>query len=292
MKDRLSDLQMVTKDPDDDEYFSEVDEKELDHQAVVFEENCTMDMVFKEAQSLRQEIALLRMDVKRLGVQNKRFLTSVRRISSIKRDASGIARDIRARGEGIYSRLQNLEAQRKDLEEKHGRNSALVRIVHSQYVSVTHAFHDAMFEYNQAEMAQREYCKTRIQRQLGIMGREITGDQIEEMIETGKWNLFSENLQTEGRTSRSALAEIENRHKELLDLEGRIREIHDLFLQIALLVEEQGSMLENIEANVCSTQDYVGKARSHIKKATRCKRKNPCKKMLCCCFPCLNRPAE
>ncbi|KAL1257499.1 hypothetical protein QQF64_010743 [Cirrhinus molitorella] len=47
-----------------------------------------------------------------------------------------------------------------------------------------------------------------------------------------------------------ALTEIENRHKELLELESRIREIHDLFFQLALLVEEQGPMVDNIEANV------------------------------------------
>ncbi|KAJ8355726.1 hypothetical protein SKAU_G00185200 [Synaphobranchus kaupii] len=262
MRDRLGDLWTVSKgSEDDDELGGDVDEKELDPLAVVFDEECAMDQVFKEVRSLRQEIALLRMDVKRLGVQNTRFLTSVRRISAIKRDANSIARDIRVRGESIHARLQKLEAWYKELEEKHGANSALTRIARSQYVSVTRAFHAAMFEYNQTEVDQREHCKARIQRQVGIMGQQVTGEQIEEMIETGKWNIFSGNLVTEGRTSRSALAEIEKRHRELLDLEGRVRDIHDLFLQMALLVEVQGGTLENIQANVCSTQSHLGKAR-------------------------------
>ncbi|KAI1897630.1 hypothetical protein AGOR_G00085250 [Albula goreensis] len=80
MKDRLGDLRVFTKDSEEDDFYSNMDEKELDHQAVVFDEECIIDQVFKEVQSTRQEIALLRMDVERLGVQNTRFLTSVRRI--------------------------------------------------------------------------------------------------------------------------------------------------------------------------------------------------------------------
>ncbi|KAL4624016.1 syntaxin-11-like [Arapaima gigas] len=287
MKDRLRELQAVIQHPvDADEHSSNEDDAELDQQAVVFQAEGAMEDIFAEAQSMRKEIAALKMDVKRLGKQNTRFLTSVRRISSIKRDSNAIARDIKTRGEALYKRLQKLGALSKELEDQYGINTAVVRMVRSQYTSLTNSFHAAMSEYNEAEMAQKENCKTRIQRQVEIMGREVTGDQIEEMIETGKWNVFSENLLTDGKTARSALNEIENRHKELLDLENRIRDIHDLFFQMALLVEEQGCMLENIEANVLSTQNYVRKATSQIKKAARYKKKNPCKQLFCCCFPC------
>ncbi|XP_061076766.1 syntaxin-11-like [Conger conger] len=289
MRDRLSDLRAVaqasTGENADSAGHGEEDGK-LEQEAVVFQGEGIMDDVFREAQAIRKEIALLKIDIKRLGKQNTRFITSVRRISSIKRNFNSIARDIKTRGEGIHKRLQKLGALRKELEEDNGPSTALVRMVRSQFVSLTCAFHDTMSDYNRAEEVQRENCKNRIQRQVGIMGREVTGEQIEEMIETGKWNVFSENLLTDGRTARSALTEIENRHKEILELESRIRDIHDLFLQLALLVEEQGSMLENIEANVCSTQDYVMEATSQIKQAVKYKKNNPCKKMFCCCFPC------
>uniref|UniRef100_A0A8C3G5L2 t-SNARE coiled-coil homology domain-containing protein n=1 Tax=Cyclopterus lumpus TaxID=8103 RepID=A0A8C3G5L2_CYCLU len=78
---------------------------------------------------------------------------------------------------------------------------------------------------------------------------------------------------------------METRHKELLELEGRIRDIHELFFQMAQLVEEQGCMLDNIEANVGATQDYVVKATVQITRAVKYKKNNPCKKLFCCCFP-------
>ncbi|XP_051238524.1 syntaxin-11a [Dicentrarchus labrax] len=295
MRDRLCELQ--TSKPAGEERMQDgsqnhttegEDGEHLEQQAIVFEGEDVLDNLYKEAQAMRKEMLLLRMDVKRLGKQNTRFLTSVRRISSIKRDSNALGRDIKARGEAIYARLEKLGKLSKELDEEQGPTSAVARMVRSQHVSLTAAFHNAMSEYNEAEMVQRENCKTRIQRQAEIMGKEVSREQIDEMIETGKWNVFSDNLLLEGRTARSALNEIENRHKELLELESRIRDIHELFSQMAQLVEEQGCMLDNIEANVCATQDYVVKATVQIKKAVKYKKNNPCKKLFCCCFPCCN----
>ncbi|KAM3871028.1 syntaxin-11-like [Diretmus argenteus] len=294
MKDRLCDLQGVTPKPVDldsrpEELLTHDDEDSLDHHAIVFDSEDVMESIFKEAQSMRKEMALLKMDVKRLGKQNTRFLTSVRRISSIKRDSNALGRDIKARAEAIYARLEKLGKRSKELEEEHGPTSALVRVVRSHYVSLTSAFHEAISEFNDAEMIQRENCKTRIQRQAEIMGKEVSREQIDEMIETGKWNVFSENLLTEGRSARSALTEIENRHKELLELEGRIRDIHELFFQMAMLVEEQGCMVDNIEANVCATENYVAKSVAQVTKAVKYKKSNPCRRLFCCCCPWCNK---
>ncbi|XP_031703275.1 syntaxin-11a [Anarrhichthys ocellatus] len=292
MRDRLCELETVTskhlgvgRRPEENPDHTS-DDGELEQQAIVFEGEDVMDNIYKEAQAMRKEMQLLKLDVKRLGKQNSRFLTSVRRISSIKRDSNALGRDIKARGEGIYARLEKLRKLSKELEEEHGPASAVARMVRSQCVSLTSAFHDAISEYNDAEMVQRENCKTRIHRQAEIMGKEVTREQIDEMIETGKWNVFSDNLLLEGRTARSALSEMETRHKELLELEGRIRDIHELFSQMAQLVEEQGCMLDNIEANVGATQDYVDKATVQIKKAVKYQKNNPCKKLFCCCCPC------
>ncbi|CAJ1074471.1 syntaxin-11a [Xyrichtys novacula] len=291
MRDRLGEL--LTSKPAEESWPVESQDNsaednggQMEQQAIVFEGEDTMDRTFKEAQALRKEMLLFRNDVKRLGKQNTRFLTSVRRFSSIKRDSNALGRDIKARGEAIYNRLKRMEKLSKEQEEKHGPTSAVARMVRSQYITLTAAFHNAMSEYNEAEMVQRENCKTRIQRQAEIMGKEVSREQIDEMIETGKWNVFSDNLLLEGRTARSALNEIESRHKELLELEGRIRDIHELFSQMALLVEEQGCMLDNIEANVYATQEYVEKATEKIRVAKKYKKSNPCKKLFCCCFPC------
>lgn len=285
MRDRL--LELLTSDLPvqefaDEENQSGEDVEEQVERIIVFDDQEMMNGLYKEVQALRKEMQLLRMDVRRLGKQNTRFLTSVRRISSIKRDSNALRRDIKERINGLYARMEKLRQRGKEPEN----SPAVARMVHLQCESLTATFYEIISEYNEAEMAQRENCMTRIQRQANIMGKELSKEQIEEMIETGKVNMFSDNVLLEGRSAKSALNEIENRHKELLELESRIREIQELFFQMAHLVEEQGYKLDNIEANMLLTKDYVAKAQIHVRKAVRYKRSHPCKKLFCCCFPC------
>lgn len=286
MKDRLLELQtsdLPVRGFEVEENQSGEDVEEQVERVKVFDDQEIMHGLHREVQALRKEMQLLRTDVRRLGKQNTRFLTSVRRISSIKRDSNALRRDIKDRMNGLYARIDKLRQLGKELEEKPENSYAVARMVQVQCESLTTTFHEIIYEYNEAEMAQRENCMTRIQRQANIMGKELSKEQIEEMIETGKVNVFSDNVLLEGRSAKSALNEIENRHKELLELESRIREIHELFFQMAHLVEEQGYKLDNIEANMLLTKDYVAKAQVHVRKAVRYKRSHPCKKLFCCC---------
>ncbi|NP_001086646.1 syntaxin 11 S homeolog [Xenopus laevis] len=285
MKDRLSELLEYAKLHI--QYIQSEEENDL-KSVGVFETDHALESLYQDIQLIRTENQLMKVDVKRLGKQTTRFLTSMRRLSSIKRDSSSIAKDIKTRAEGIHRKLQSLKNFSEDSESKYGESSVMARVSKSQYMTLTREFQQVMVEYNEAEMVQRENCKIRIQRQLEIMGKDVSCNQIDEMIEQGKWDVFSENLLSDVKVARSALNEIETRHKELLKLETRIREVHDLFLQMALLVEEQAETLNVVELNMEKVKDYVGEAKAQVKQAVEYKRKHPCRRMFCCCFPCCN----
>ncbi|XP_066533398.1 syntaxin-11-like [Hoplias malabaricus] len=298
MRDRLSDLQAFSESSsniEELEYaesvsdaFSNVDlEDDFQQQAVVFDNSDEMEVVFDEAQEARREIQLIRLDVKRLRDQNSRILTQPTRTSTIKRDSNVIAADIKTRGEDLLARLRKIDSHAKELEEEHGINSAVARIARTQYAGLSNNFRDAMMEYNDAEMSHKETCKSHIQRQMEIVGREVTGDEIEEMLENGQWNVFSENVISEGKTARSALNQIESRHQDLLELEKRIKSIHEVFLDVAMLVEEQGPMIDYIFVNVQKTDALIGEALIRLGRAKRHNNNNPFKKMFCGCFPCV-----
>nr|XP_023692025.1 syntaxin-11-like isoform X2 [Paramormyrops kingsleyae]XP_023692030.1 syntaxin-11-like isoform X2 [Paramormyrops kingsleyae] len=288
MRDRLCELRRIS--PESSEWGEEevytfcMGPETLGQEAASFadKEDALKD-VFEEVQSIQRDIGLLRMDAGRLAKQNGRFLTSFRRISSIKRGSNAIAQGIRVKGEALYRRLRRMDGLSQELEEKMGADSAVVRIARCQYASLTSSFREALLYYNWAEATLREHCKTRIQRQADILGQQVTGEQVDEMIETGKWSsFFSKGIWT----SRSALVKMEDRHRELLDLESRLRDIRELFLQVALLVEEQGSFLENIEANILATQGYFGATNVRLNQAVRYRKKNPCRRCFRC-FSCL-----
>ncbi|KAL4661036.1 syntaxin-11-like isoform X1 [Arapaima gigas] len=290
MRDRLTKLQEL---PDSQESvstsdtFSNVDLDDVQpQQAVVFDHDRSLDHMFEEVQEIRREVQLIRLDVARLKEQNSRMLSEGTSMSDISRDSNAIAADIKSRGEAVLARLQKMGAQCKELEETQGCNSTVARIARTQYVGLSNNFRDVMFEYNDVEMSHRENCKANLQRHFEIVGKEVTGEQIEEMMEKDQWNVFTENVQVEGMTASSALNRIESRHKELLELESRLSSLHELFLDVALLVEEQGPMMNTIQANVHKTDMEIGGATARLNTAKKYDSKNPFKKMFCSCFPC------
>uniref|UniRef100_A0AAV2KBR1 t-SNARE coiled-coil homology domain-containing protein n=1 Tax=Knipowitschia caucasica TaxID=637954 RepID=A0AAV2KBR1_KNICA len=299
MRDRLSHLQEIQSngqmEMEQMEYaesvtsdaFSNVDlEEELPHEAIIFDNSPALGEVFSQSQDIHREIQLIRLEVKRLREQNSRILQGTSTMSMIKRDSNAIGADIKSKAENVLSRLQAMDGTAHKLEEQHGANSAVTRIARTQYACLSNGFRDAMFDYNEAEMSHRENCKAQIQRQMEIVGREVTGDQVEEMIETGQWNIFADNVLSEGKTARSALSQIEKRHQELVDLENRIQSIHEIFLDIALLVEEQGPMITSIQTNVQKTDEDIQVAIVKLGRAKKHDKDNPFKKMFCSCFPC------
>ncbi|XP_047429805.1 syntaxin-11-like [Mugil cephalus] len=298
MRDRLGDLQETSSnhvEPMDyaestvSDSFSNVDlEDELQHEAVVFDNSGDLDEVFSQSQDIHKEIQHIRLEVKRLREQNSRILSGTTTMSTIKRDSNVIGADIKSRAERVLGSLRDMDGTAHKLEERRGSNSAITRIARTQYACLSNGFRDVMFDYNDAEMSHRENCKAQIQRQMEIVGREVTGDEVEEMIETGQWNIFNDNVVIEGRTAQSALFQIEKRHQELVDLENRIKGIHDIFLDIAMLVEEQGSMLNTVQTNVQKTDEALQHALIRLGKAKRHKDNNPFKKMFCSCFPCVD----
>ncbi|XP_019953359.2 syntaxin-11-like [Paralichthys olivaceus] len=269
----------------------DVDKMTLSQQAVVFENSSAIDNILKEVHSIRKEISFLHSEVERLSAVNERFGTSVRRLTLIKKDSVQIAKGIQQRGEALYARLQALGKEGSVLGEKEGHNSAVCRIARAQYDTLTRTFHAAMSDYTQAEEMQRSMCRGRIKRQASIIGTEITDEQLDVLVDKGGegWAELSQSLQTQGgRSSQWAMCEIQGRHKELVELEARLKEVHELFLTMAVLVEEQGSMINNIETNVCGTEEYVEKINVNIKKAIQYKRKNPFHHF-CPCLPCWRR---
>lgn len=298
MRDRLSTLQEISSnhvEPMEDtessvsDSFSNVDlEDELEHEAVVFDNSPALGVVFSQAQEIHRDIQLIRLEVKRLREQNSRILHGVSNLSIIKRDSNAIGADIKARAESVLTRLKEMDNTAHKLEEQHGSASAITRISRTQYACLSNGFRDAMFDYNEAEMSHRENCKAQIVRQMEIVGRPVTGEDVDEMIESGHWYVFNDNIVAEGKTARSALCQIEKRHQDLLDLENRIKGIHEIFLDVALLVEEQGPMLTSIETNVQKTDECLQEAIVKLGKAKRHDRNNPFKKMFCSCFPCYN----
>jgi syntaxin 1A len=100
-------------------------------------------------------------------------------------------------------------------------------------------------------------------------GRATTNEELEDMLESGNPAIFTQGIITDTQQAKQSLKDIEARHNDIMKLEQSIKELHDMFMDMAMLVESQGEMIDRIEHNVEKAVDYVETAAADTKKAMK-----------------------
>eukprot|EP00071_Canis_lupus_P025305 XP_013978144.1 syntaxin-3 isoform X3 [Canis lupus familiaris] len=182
-----------------------------------------------------------------------------------KDDLEQLTAEIKKRANNVRNKLKSME---RHIEEDEVRSSADLRIRKSQHSVLSRKFVEVMTRYNEAQVDFRERSKGRIQRQLEITGKKTTDEELEEMLESGNPAIFTSGI-IDSQISKQALSEIEGRHKDIVRLESSIKELHDMFVDIAMLVENQGAMIDRIESNMDQSVGFVERAVADTKKAVK-----------------------
>nr|XP_033796408.1 syntaxin-19 [Geotrypetes seraphini] len=290
MRDRLQELKQLAKELEVSQEKNLVrnedaeEHVDLKQQAILYEKEPMVENYLHEIQKLQDDLSDFSDNVQKFGQQQKTLLSTMRRFSAIKRE-SNTARDIKIQAEQINKHLGALSKLAKEAETKNGPSSSLTRMLKGQHAALFRNFQKTMFLYNDTIAIKQQTCKTFIVRQLEVAGKEVSEQEVNKMLEQGKWEIFNENLLTEVKITKAQLSEIEQRHKELINLENQIKDLKDLFIHISLLVEEQGEIFNNIEMATHNTEDYVHMSTEKFKLAVKYRKRNICR-ICCCCFPC------
>jgi len=200
--------------------------------------------------------------------------------------------DIKKLANDVRQKLKKMEQEQDQSQTSSNKTQAQLRTEKSQLFVLTQKFRDVMNDYNQVQLGYRQKCKERIQRQLEITGRSLTEGEVEEMLESGNPAVFTQGIMVETAQAKQSLADIEARHGDIMKLEKSIRELHDMFIDMAALVQTQGEMIDRIEYNVVQSEDFVKAASTDTKKSCEIPECSSTKIIYyywdyCCCHRCL-----
>ncbi|XP_067557335.1 syntaxin-2 isoform X3 [Pseudorca crassidens] len=228
MRDRLPDLTACRKHDDGDT-------------TVVIEKDHFMDDFFHQVEEIRNSIAKIAQYVEEVKKNHSIILSAPNPEGKIKEELEDLNKEIKNTANKIRTKLKSIE-QSFDQDESGNWTSVDLRIRRTQHSVLSRQFVEAMTAYNEAQTLFRERSKGRIQRQLEITGKTTTDDELEEMLESGNPSIFTSDIISDSQITRQALNEIESRHKDIMRLETSIRELHELFVDMAVLVETQKMM--------------------------------------------------
>lgn len=127
-----------------------------------------------------------------------------------------------------------------------------------------------MIEYQTAGDAFRESLKERIARQARIVKEDITEDQIEELMNSpSPGAIFQSAVVRLDDRMIDVVHEIEDRHKGMLAIEQGVKEIQELFQDMACLVDLQQETLDVIEKNVLDASKNTKEGEKNMIKAEK-----------------------
>lgn len=259
-KDRLAALQADIAAQSDDE--------DMPEDVAVPVEGNFMEDFFQEVEQIREMIDKIQANVEEVKKKHSAILSAPQSDEKTKQELEDLMADIKKTANRVRGKLKGIE-QNIEQEEQTNKSNADLRIRKTQHSALSRKFVEVMTEYNRTQTDYRERCKGRIQRQLEITGRATTNEELEEMLEQGNSAVFTQGIIMETQQAKQTLADIEARHADIIKLENSIRELHDMFMDMAMLVESQGEMIDRIEYHVEHAMDYVQTATQDTKKALK-----------------------
>ncbi|KAK6917474.1 Syntaxin, N-terminal domain [Dillenia turbinata] len=124
------------------------------------------------------------------------------------------------------------------------------------------------FQGLRARMTQ-EYKETVERRYFTITGEKANESTIENLILSGESESFLQKaIQEQGRGQiLDTISEIQERHDAVKEIEKNLIELHQVFLDMAALVESQGHQLNNIESHVAHANSFVRRGTEQLHEA-------------------------
>ncbi|TPP63990.1 Syntaxin [Fasciola gigantica] len=196
--------------------------------------------------------------------------------ASLALDGPQYMNDFFAQVEEIRNLIERVQALVEDVKNKHSdilsspnQDETTKAQLEEAMSEIKMIAHKVMTDYNKAQVAFRDACKNRIKRQMEIALRKvaIAAESGERREKNSIIRVFQ--IMTDTQQAKQSLADIEARHQDIMKLEKSIKELHDMFMDMAMLVESQGEMIDRIEYNVEQAVYYIESAKADTKKAVK-----------------------
>lgn len=114
--------------------------------------------------------------------------------------------------------------------------------------------------------------RTKQRREYSIHGYNLKDEKIDEMIRNGeKPEMIVKHQILFGNETSSQIKnktqETVDKYQDVLILEASVAELHQMFLDLAVLTQIQGEMLDNIELSVQQTNEWTGSGNEDLVKS-------------------------
>ncbi|KAL2503165.1 putative syntaxin [Forsythia ovata] len=233
-----------------------------------------LDNFFNKVQEIEKQYEKLNKLLKKLqdAHEESKAVTKAAAMKAIKQRMEKDVDEVGKISRSIKSKIEGLDRENLANRQKPGcgKGSGVDRSRTATTVALKKKFKDKMSEFQTLrENIHQEYREVVERRVFTVTGTRADEDTIDRLIETGdSEQIFQKAISEQGRGQiMDTLAEIQERHDAVQDLERKLLELQQVFLDMAVLVDAQGDMINNIESHVSSAVDHVQSGNVALQKA-------------------------
>ncbi|KAH0478433.1 MAG: hypothetical protein KVP17_000517 [Porospora cf. gigantea B] len=178
---------------------------------------------------------------------------------------------------GMKRALDNMKNHIQVAKEQAGGSMAgEILIAQNNHQAVSKKLRSEALNYQNAQVTFKEGITGKIRRKLVIVAPELEKKDIDDLVQQGDGQVVKQVLvqrMTASEDMAHAVASVQDKYEAVRMLEKSVAQLHQLFVDLAVLVDVQGERLDNIEANVQAAAEYAEEANKDLVKALENKKK-------------------
>eukprot|EP00568_Trieres_chinensis_P008273 CAMPEP_0183312636 /NCGR_PEP_ID=MMETSP0160_2-20130417/42430_1 /TAXON_ID=2839 ORGANISM="Odontella Sinensis, Strain Grunow 1884" /NCGR_SAMPLE_ID=MMETSP0160_2 /ASSEMBLY_ACC=CAM_ASM_000250 /LENGTH=326 /DNA_ID=CAMNT_0025477529 /DNA_START=85 /DNA_END=1065 /DNA_ORIENTATION=+ len=245
-----------------------------------------MERFFGDVESIKADIEAVRDATKRIGEINEEAVlaTTDAKENQLSMELRPLVDETNKRAKRTKNLVALLKEENAKLKNEEDVKQSDMRIRENLCNTLTRKFIDEMKLYQSAQQKYKTDIKNKVTRQVQIVKPDATDDEIDMVMksEGGREALYKETILAGGVADsiKTAYAKVAGKYQDVLTLEQSVAELHQMFLDFALLTEQQGELLDHIEHQVKSAADYIEDANVEVHEAIEYSKK--IRKKQCC----------
>ena len=166
---------------------------------------------------------------------------------------------------------------KKETDEMKKIKQADLRIRENLVNTLLRKFIDEMKRYQNSQQQYKTDVKKKVTRQVQMIKPDATESDVDEIMrsEGGREALYQQQILSGGVNDqiKTQYRNVAGKYQDVLTLEASVAELHQMFLDFALLTEQQGELLDQIEYQVRAAADYVEDANVDVYEAIEYQKK-------------------
>eukprot|EP01041_Mallomonas_annulata_P005452 gene5452-10959_t len=232
-----------------------------------------MQDFFADVDIVKKQIIVIRQATKTISEINHQVVlaTTAEKEQELSTGLSPIVTETNAKAAVAKNLLQRLRDETEKLKTTGGAKQSELRIRENLVNTLTRKFVDVIKEYQNAQQKYKTDIKKKVKRQVQIVKPDATSEEIDTVIKSGggSGEVFK-NAILKGEAAdpiRNAYLNVVDKYQDVLTLEASVAELHQMFLDFALLTERQGELLDQIEHQVKAAADYIDDGNQNVVEA-------------------------